>query len=159
MSWAEYHHFVKNPVSFQDQEFYYRRAISHLQTLLPGLLPQGCPSTFVLGGFHSFKTATAFKNFCASIHPNSEDKHVFLDMNEAPLALLDPQTYPYRVQAKLEEDLSSVIPGIDLLALDFTLNFMDQRQIRRFSSHIGSSLNRNGLILASIEPPILFSFL
>lgn len=159
MSWAEYHRFVKNPVSFQDQESYYRRATSYLQVLLPGLLPQDRPSTFVLGGFHSPQTAAAFKMFCHSIHPNPDDKHIFLDMNKAPLSLLNPNIYPYRVQARLEEDLSSVIPSIDLLALDFTLNFMNKRQISGFASNIESLLSRNGLILATIEPPILFSFL
>lgn len=156
MGWQEYYKWTR-PISFKDQEHAYSKSVEKLSDLQPEILNPGSPLTFVLGGFHpSVNTAESFKDFCERIHGNPLDRHIFLDMNLYPPASLDPKVFPYRIRAKLEEPVF-VSSSIDFIFLDRTFNFMSPKQIQEFTSRIGQSLKRDGLIFATFTSSLFFS--
>jgi len=152
MGWEEY--YQERPISFGASNEAYLLAFRGLREILEGFLPPENPATFVLGGFHPiYGTPQSFKEFCEEIHPNPNDRHIFLDMNRYPLESLGPQ-YPLRVQARLE-DMPFADDSVDVFFLDYTLEFMSDPKVRKFAREAAKCLKRNGVLVCSVSVPIV----
>lgn len=150
MSWKEYHSdgFVR---PFSDQTAEYKQAIATFAGQNGNLLSQNQPKRFLLGGFHHLNsTIKDFLNFCGSIHPHQENRYLFLDMCREPLlGLKKCQPYSLSTQASLAA-LPFRDSSLDLLFLDFTLDFMTDRQVSDFAISATSVLSPDGLVIAAL---------
>lgn len=147
MGWPEYYKRERGS-SFAGKKEVYERAVDYLKRQAPEAFPAGSPQNFVLGGFRpdSANQAT-FTQICRTINPNPNSKYILLDLNRQPLVDRRSRAYPYKVQAALE-NLPFAPDSIDLIFLDFTLNFMTKKQMASFAKDAGQSLKPNGLIIA-----------
>ena len=136
--------------SLKDQMYAYQDVISILHTEQPQTVDVKKPLTFLLGGFHPVGTTPDdFLDFCYEFHPNEKDRHILLDMNTLPLGHLSPDKFPNRVQGRLES-----LPfqnSIDVIILDFTLDFMADNQVKNFANSASSALTENGIVIATTE--------
>ncbi|MBN1168574.1 hypothetical protein JXA63_01650 [Candidatus Woesebacteria bacterium] len=138
--------YYERPVrSFSESTFAYRPVINRLRLNNPDFLREDQPQTFVLGGFHGWCTkAEDFREFCSSIHGHTDDRHIVLDKHTTPFRQ-DP-TVINGVQANLEY-LPFASREIDLLLMDFTIDFMDDEAISKFSESADKVLSEKGLIM------------
>lgn len=146
MSWQEYHR-ARMPITFSHQSEAYLRAIEGLRQINVDLLAPNTTPTIVLGGFHNPWSVADFHKLCDKLQTGPQ-RRVLLDLQASPLQTLDGRGNPHRVQARLEE---LPFPGesIDLLFLDYTTDFMNDRTLRRFSLGINDILKPVGLVLAA----------
>lgn len=147
MGWCEYYQTVR-PVSLSEQGYAYAWAVDIL-TKGPskGFLEKES-ITALLGGFHTHSaTAPVFPTFCYHLHPNLNNKLIYFDMNQEPLCT---SSSPMRVRGRLEE-LPFSDQSIDLMVLDHTLDFMDNRQVSSFAKETQRVLTPEGIVLAAIH--------
>jgi len=117
----------------------------------------------VLGGFspHS-STAAAFINDCGLFRSQKRDEIYLLDFNRQPfekasLPLLSKEKKLFRVQADLAK-MPFADESLDLIWLDGTTNFMDNKKLSCFGKEAGRTLTKEGVVV-SIFPEPLVSFL
>lgn len=147
MGWPEYYQRERGS-SFAGKKEVYERAVDYLKRQAPKAFSSGNPQNFVLGGFRpDSANQTAFTQICRAISPNPDSKHILLDLNREPLKDRRSRAYPYKVQAALE-NLPFAPDSTDFIFLDFTLNFMDKKQMESFAEAAEQSLKPNGLIIA-----------
>lgn len=150
-AWERYYQEAVMP--FSEQAFAYERGLKYLTEKkgLTLLNPEN-PLTFVLGGFHPGSTsATDFQEFCCKIHPNPHDKHVYLDMNHRPFKFLSEGRRGVRAPL---ESLPFSHGSVDVIFLDFTQEFMNDRQLAEFSASANQVLTDNGLVVLSADCPL-----
>lgn len=147
MEWPKYYREIA-PVLPGEHSYVYRRAMAGLRLMDHHILDPNKQLNFVLGGFHNTWTVSDFISLGNKLHPGIHN-NICLDMNDEPLKLLDEQSGVVRVQGKLDQPPFSK-DSIDLLLLDFTLNFMQDRQIRSFATSFNDALSDAGLVLATI---------
>lgn len=164
MEWERY--YERTDVhSFGARAYGYKRALGTLGILwpearTPQILDPQKQLTFVLGGFFPHNgTPQQFEAFCREIHPNPEDKHVFVDINSEPLDALPDDAYPNKMQAPLQ---NLHLPGIDFLFMDETVLFMQPTDVTRLAENMSRQLSEYGLILmaskAVLRKPFITDF-
>lgn len=147
MSWKEYYQ-DRSVVLLGERNHVYKKTIDGLKIANADLLPPDQHLTFALGGFYNAWTVASFVDLSQQIHPGSHD-YILIDKNQEPFSTIDPQSFPNRVFGTLEE-LELPPESIDFMILDFTLNFMNKKQITTFAGLMGNILTPNGLILACV---------
>lgn len=144
MEWDKF--YQSDAISFAEHSRLVTPALNYLDRQFHILNPM-IRRVFVLGGFHPFNgTPQQFLDFAHRIHPNSSDIHLLLDMNRMPLTSVDPQTFPNRVQAKIEY-MPLKSQTVDYLSMDNTIDFMDDQQVKNFAKSAAEALTANGVIL------------
>src|SRR3989344_2540040 len=143
------YYYGQKPRSFGEHSGYYEHIIRTMASRYPSILDISQIKTLVLGGFHPFNgTPEDFKNFCFRIHPNPSI--IYLDMNRLPL---EAASGGHAVQARVEY-LPFQPSVIDFLFLDFTVDYMNDEELKRLSHSSSVSLSPNGLmIIAKTFPP------
>jgi len=150
--WAYY--YGESVRSFRSQKNVYKSSIEHIDFDCPSVLAPDQPKRFVLGGFHPYNgTPEDFKRFCCELHLNPKDMHIYLDMNRLPLESIERRFGEYRIQA-LIESLPFNDSSVDFLFLDFTVDYMNDEQLKRLSQCSSVSLSPNGLMfITKTWPP------
>lgn len=146
--------------SLVNHEKAYYRALQYLSDKVPFLTDRSQPVNAVLGGFNPRSgIVDKFNEFVQNIHPHSDNKAVFLDMNSRPFELIaHPEESPHKIRARLE-NLPLQPNSVDLMILDHTLEFMKDDAVKSAGDEIDHALNPNGLLLATIDLPKISSFL
>ncbi|MFH0936849.1 MAG: class I SAM-dependent methyltransferase [Candidatus Daviesbacteria bacterium] len=146
MEWMKYYS-EEAPVILGEHAFIYQRAIDGLRLMNQDVLDPSKQLNFVLGGFHNTWTVADFISLGNKIH-RGEHQNILLDMHKEPLDLIDKRYGLNLLQARLEE-LPFSKESVDLLVMDFTLNFMEDDQVKKFAHHSQGFLDPEGLILTS----------
>lgn len=145
--WAKY--YDSKILHFGQSENDYEKAMRDLSEG-SNLLDPNSPKTFLLGGFVPFNgTPESFEKFCKKMHPNPQDKHIYLDINSQPFA--NPTARP-GVQASLE-NLPFKENSVDFIFLDGTVDFMSDEAVRGFAQNAARVLSPRGLILMVKSDP------
>lgn len=146
MSWEEYYrHGAKR---FGEQADLYGVAAKKLH-----ISQRRRSLNILLGGFYPFNdTPHDFVAFCREIHPNPDDKHIFMDFNDIPVRAIE-RSYPnLRAQGSLVQ-MPFRSRALDLIFLDFTTAFMNEEAVKKFAKSAYPTLRRNGLILIANDNP------
>ncbi len=109
------------------------------------------PATVVIGGFHSPDSVHEADGFVAEVaecHPYSL---IAVDRNSAPIQrLTDLEAHVTPLQGNLQTlDIGG--KHIDLMFLDFTLNFMSPEELSAFFTHVKNLLAKDGLVIAAVD--------
>lgn len=154
-SWHEYYSgaFNEKFITFGTNRAAYLYALENLRMRQgDDVLPAG-QATFVLGGVHpKADSAAEFLRYCKQVHPGvPEDRYVIMDQNEEALRDLSIEE-GVRLLGSLEV-MHQFFPqgSIDLMALDLTLNFMQDQQIQRFAQSAETVLKPDGLVMAVVN--------
>lgn len=153
--WGEY--YKEPPIQLGEQSFAYKRAVEGLRIINADVLRPDRKVTCVLGGFHNAWAVADFKKFVDEVH-SGEHTPIVLDINLEPLKSIDQRSQPQRLQASLEA-LPFQPNSVDLLILDFTLNFMNEAQVQRFAQSANEVLTPTGVVLAPFLGPKHADFL
>jgi hypothetical protein len=147
MSWKEYYQ-TPLVICFEEQAEFYEPAFK-------GILDQRPNRTIttLLGGFHPANgTVEQFLEFCRTNHPNPEDRHLLLDMNDTPLSQVPKMPQVSGIQAKLDQ-LPLRPDSVDFAFLDFTFDFMRDHQVQDFMRGMSQILSRDGAIFTWGQSP------
>lgn len=154
MEWCRFYRENAGAISFTEHGRLITPALDTLDRQFRILNP-GQRKVFVLGGFFPFNsTPQQFLDFTHKIHPNCNDVHILLDMNRVPLTSVDPQIFPNRIQARIE-DMPFRSQTIDYLFMDNTIDFMDDKQVGDLSRSAAEVLTSHGLLLITKSGLIL----
>jgi len=127
----------------------YTELTGRITTAVPEFLDKSDPKTFLLAGFHAFNgTPRAFIRFAKEVHPNRNDMHIFLDMNSQGMKKVPDRASAHKVIARLEE-LSFRDSTLDLILVDFTTDFMSDKQVRAFAERASHQLSKQGVLLVA----------
>jgi hypothetical protein len=140
-NWERYYQ-RKDIRSLSEQACGYIKAIQNLQKINPDFLKKDHPATIVLGGC-AVQNANqrTFQKIASFIHP--ETKTIVLDLNSQPFK---------RNETKNPLQTNLTHPpfkknSIDLLLLDFTQEYLTDKQLKAFSQSFSKCLKFNGSIL------------
>ena len=117
----------------------------------------------VLGGFSpQSPTAAAFVRDCFRFRPPKKDEIYLLDFNRQPfekasLPLPSKEKKLFRVQADLAK-MPFANESLDLIWLDSTTNFMDNKKLSCFGKEAGRTLTKEGVVVSMFSEPLV-SFL
>lgn len=115
----------------------------------PFHLPE--PPTIVLGGFHSPDSLHEADGFITEIAHGHPYSLVAVDRNSAPIQrLTDVAPHVRALQGNLQTlDIGG--KPVDMVLLDFTLNFMSPEEMNAFFAHMKTLLSQNGLVIAAVD--------
>lgn len=127
----------------------YTRLVNTVDTANSNLLDGNVPKIFLLAGFHALNgTPEAFLRFARKIHPNSNDKHVFLDTDIQDMRKVPNEASVHRVTSRLEK-LSFSDSTLDFILVDYTTDFMSDEQARAFAERASTQLTIDGVLLVA----------
>ena len=160
MGWKEYY-------QTSPESYYCRWGRGLLERVL-----QGDSSSFfakkerlrlVLGGFSpQSPTAAAFVRDCLRFRPQKKDEIYLLDLNRQPFEevvfpFLPEEKRLFRFQADLIK-MPFADESLDLIWLDGTTNFMDNKKLSCFGKEAGRTLTKEGVVVSIFSEPLV-SFL
>ena len=117
----------------------------------------------VLGGFSpQSPTATAFVRDCLRFRSQKKDEIYLLDFNRQPfekasLPLPSKEKKLFRVQADLAK-IPFANESLDLIWLDGTTSFMDNRKLAGFGREAQRVLTREGIAISFSHEPLICLF-
>ena len=155
-NWGKY--YERRVMSFAQSYYPCLYAIEKLAKVTPEVNNLDENKVMLLGGFHpGNNTIEAFLEFCKQLHPIEKDAHLVMDMNKYPLVSVISKELDGKIQGRLEE-MPFMEKALDLAIFDYTLDFMDDSKVTKFSKEINYSLSENGLLVATIANCLFPSF-
>ena len=114
----------------------------------------------VLGGFSpQSPTAAAFINDCGCFRPQKEDEIYLLDFNRQPFEKAGlPSPSEGKKLFRLQADLAKMPfadESLDLIWLDGTTNFMDNKKLSCFGEEAGRTLTKEGMAVIVFPEPLV----
>ncbi len=143
--WEGYYHYLgeNGCYSFSHHLSEYQRAVKQF-------FPGNDKLKILVGGVAGARSSDSFYRSWNLIRPENQDSVVFLDQNLTPLA--ESNQSWQKVQAKLEE-MPFKSASFDLILLDFTLDFLNDRQLKNFFAEAKEVLSPSGKIIAIVSSP------
>lgn len=152
MEWQRYYQ-ETDVVSFNEQRLAYQYIIEDFVPYLTAEIGHDTPIAIALGGLHPKVTFPEhFLSFCNDLldHP-----HIPLIIDQNQEALKNPNNLPFIPVHSSLEQLPVDLPPISLLILDFTTDFMSDRQIAELNKTLPSHLAPNSLVVIAQESPFI----
>lgn len=151
--WERYYE-ETNIRGFNEQAFFYLFVLEKLGSFIrQGVRPNEA-LTAILGGIHPLATKPAhFINLCAAAFPGQALNPVIIDQNQQALDSLSGSGFT-RQKAQLE-NLPAEADSLHLVICDYTLDFMNDNQIRELNRTLPGKLNPFGVFVVTLDAPLL----
>jgi hypothetical protein len=155
--WEKYYQY-RDILPFGTHFSTYKAAFDHLSSY-SDVLNRTHLINALLCGFHPNNgSLRSFIDFCQRIHPNPDDNLFAIDMNPQPFeAMTDYERQRVSGMQIPLERLSDELPEktIDVAFLDYILDLMDAKTVKDSFSALSGVITPNGLLLATINDPLI----
>lgn len=155
-SWEKYHQKSEIETTFASQLPYYEKMATRAQR---GIDFTPLKTSYsVLGGFFpTHKNIESFDEFARYVNPRCKEAQIrYVDKNKESTRILEADEISRFQQADLSHIEQAFPPNsIDLLAMDYTTDFLQDNELIDLMNGLSHSLTLNGLVFMAKTDPLI----